>query len=132
MEAPRPASPDPWPAEAAWNRPGAVPSLLIPGRWTKLAGPPSPSFLPTHPTQGGSLRSQVLALYCGQADKSQLWANRLFAYVPRPKSSGPEADLDSVRSRWGRRSIACSCSKKATTDWNHVVGIKSRSPSFLS
>ena len=31
----------------------------------------------------------------GQADKFQLWANRLFAYVPRPKSSGPEAELDS-------------------------------------
>lgn len=36
------------------------------------------------------------------------------------------------RSRWGQRSVAFCCSKKATADWNHVVGIKSRSPSFLS
>lgn len=37
-----------------------------------------------------------------------------------------------LQSRWGRRSVAFSCRKKATADWNHVVGIKSSSPSFLS
>ena len=92
MEAPRAASPDPWPAEAAWNRPGAVPSLLIPGRWTKLAGPPCPSFLPTHPTQGGSLRSQVPALY-SVAKRTSLSSGQIDSLptfpVPNPAGQRP-------------------------------------------
>lgn len=31
-----------------------------------------------------------------------------------------------------RRSVASSCSENATANWNHVVRIKSTSPSFLS
>lgn len=48
-----------------------------------------------------------------------------------PGSSEPLANLG-LRSRWGRHRVASSCSEKATANWNHVVGIKSRSLSFLS
>lgn len=86
----------PWPAEAAWNRPGAVPSLLIPGRWTKLAGPPAPSSPTTQPREGLALPStrpysvaKRTSFSSGQIDS--------FAYVPRPKSNGPEAELDPIQ-----------------------------------
>lgn len=37
-----------------------------------------------------------------------------------------------LRFRWSRGSVSSSCSENATANWNHVVRIKSRSPSFLS
>lgn len=82
---------DPWPAEAAWNRPGAIPPCLFPDAGPSLAGPPCPSFLPTltQPREGlCAPKYRPSTLLGGQADKFQLQANRLFAYVPRPKSMG--------------------------------------------
>lgn len=93
VEAPRAASPDPWPAEAACGT-GRAQSLpcLFPDAGL-AGGPPSPLFSPTHPTQGVVSALPSNGLYLGgQADKFQLWANRLFAFtfpVPSPMGQRP-------------------------------------------
>lgn len=84
-----------------WNRPGRSPFLAY-SRTLDPAG----SSLPLLPASPNPRRVSALPstgpLLGGQADSS-LWANRLFAYVPRPSpmGRGPQFRL---RSRWGRRS----------------------------
>lgn len=131
-ESARPAANlDAWPAQAARGRPRTAPSCLLPNPGPSLGILPAP-LLPSDPAQGGSLHpAHPPAPHGGLVGKSQLWASRLFAHI-YPAQIQWAINRLRLQSRWGRRSVASSCRENATANWNHVVRIKSRSPSFLS
>ena len=91
--------------------------FLAYSRTLDQAGGSSLTLFSTHSPNPGRVSALPSAgpVLGGQADKSQLWANRLFAYVPRPKSSGPEADLDSDPDGAGAASLAAAARRPPQT-----------------
>lgn len=105
---------------------GRNPFLPNPGPSLRVLSAP---LLPTDPAQGGSLHpvypkvTPWASLYSGQIDSLPVSP---LAQVQRAIGSLR------LRFRWSGGSVDSSCSENATANWNHVVRIKSRSPSFLS
>lgn len=90
-----------------------------------------PLFCPLAQPRKGLCTPSTHAPYGGLMGTSLLWVNRLSPMSP-PTPVQRATGRFRLGSRWGRRRVASSCSENATANWNHVVRIKSRSPSFLS
>lgn len=95
---------------------GRSPFLAYSRTLDQAGGSSLPLFSAHSPNPGRvSALPSTGPLLGGQADKFQLWANRLFAYVPRPKSNGPEAELDSDPDGAGAASLSAAARRPPLT-----------------